>query len=138
MKNSIIIMATIALCLSLSACDSAIDKGILVGEITNEVIVRDGGQATQEKFFEVRVTDTGFDPDTIIVNKGDHVTIHAVNLRREIQEDAHNMFYVYPFYIEEIHERGNGLVAEFVATESGDFTFGDDRSPNRLGRLIVN
>lgn len=87
--------------------------------------------------FDLRVFDEGIDPDTIVVNKGDTVRIQAWNMRREIARNASNTFFTFPFVNFEMHERGNGLIAEFVAEESGEFIFGDERAPNRMGRLIV-
>lgn len=85
------------------------------------------------KEITIRAVDNGFSPEVISVSKGDRVGMYITNTKRI---DV-STFGITGYAVEDFVDTGNTIYLEFVASKTGSFEFGDERSSTRKGMLNV-
>ena len=75
-------------------------------------------QPSNFKEFNINISQSGFSPNTITVNQGDHVTINLFDF-----DDMDHGFALATYNIEEIIQPGQKKTVKFITSVPGDLNF---------------
>ena len=116
------IIFVVLICMLLFSCNKECEKKSANPELSKTI----------QLSYNIRLSESGFDPNEIIANSEDSLTLYITNTNED------QMFMIQGYSVEVQLKEKSTIVVSLKLDKKGVFEFGDLRESEQRGILIVN